>query len=67
MACVFIRKQQEDTGTHKEKTPLSYDDGAETKMSKEHWGHQGLEETRKNPLLEASEEHGHAHTLTLGF
>ena len=41
--------------------------GAETEMSKEHWGHQGLEETRKNPLLEASEEHGHAHTLTLGF
>lgn len=27
MACVFIRKQQEDAGTHREKTPLSYDDG----------------------------------------
>ena len=27
MACVFIRKQQEDTGTHREKIPLSYDDG----------------------------------------
>ena len=56
MTGVLIREQHEDTEAHREKTPISHVMmGAETEMSKEYLGHQELEETRKDPLLEASE------------